>query len=248
MLLLLVEGYRTHQFGEVATARPGAPAPPEALASGPLLTPTGTGGAVASHHTPARTIALTFDDGPDPTWTPRVLDLLRRHGVPATFFVVGARVSEHPEIVRRELAEGHEIGLHTFTHQDLAALPDWRRRLELDLTRQTLIEASGRSSDLVRPPYSPEPDALTTRTWASVGWLATSGYTTVLADTDGRDWSGASPNAIATAAAPRDGHGAVTLLHDGGGDRSRTLAALDTLIPELQAQGYRFSTVCDALG
>src|SRR5262245_53833024 len=79
---------------------------------------------------PKRTIALTFDDGPDPTWTPKILDVLAKYHAPATFFVVGTQVTRNPSLAERMVREGHEIGAHTFTHPDLARIPDWQRNLE----------------------------------------------------------------------------------------------------------------------
>lgn len=110
---------------------------------------------------PERTIALTFEDGPDPLWTPQVLDVLREHNAHATFFVVGANVMEHPELTRRIVAEGHEIGSHGFTHADFAGLPGWRRKLELGLTQHTLASVAGLRTGLFRPPYSTTPRELT---------------------------------------------------------------------------------------
>ncbi|WP_245828156.1 bifunctional polysaccharide deacetylase/glycosyltransferase family 2 protein [Micromonospora avicenniae] len=192
---------------------------------------------------PDRTIALTFDDGPDPRWTPQVLDVLRRHHAHATFFVVGARVNEHPELVRRILAEGHEIGSHTFTHADLSAAPAWRRELELSLTRKAIASATGREVTLLRPPYSSLPSALTGADYHALRTAAGSGHVAVLADLDTRDWQRPGAAQIVKAATPADGRGAVVLMHDGGGDRDQTVAALDRLLPELTRQGYRFTTV-----
>src|SRR5262249_3991658 len=103
---------------------------------------------------PDKTVALTFDDGPDPTWTPQILAALRRHHVPATFFVVGAEAAAHPELVRRELAAGHEIGAHTFTHTDLGAASATRAGIELNLTQSALAGAAGINTHLLRLPYS----------------------------------------------------------------------------------------------
>ncbi|MER7439954.1 bifunctional polysaccharide deacetylase/glycosyltransferase family 2 protein [Micromonospora avicenniae] len=192
---------------------------------------------------PDRTIALTFDDGPDPRWTPQVLDVLRRHHAHATFFVVGARVNEHPELVRRILAEGHEIGSHTFTHADLSAAPAWRRELELSLTRKAIASATGREVTLLRPPYSSLPSALTGADYHALRAAAGSGHVAVLADLDTRDWQRPGAAQIVKAATPAGGRGAVVLMHDGGGDRDQTVAALDRLLPELTRQGYRFTTV-----
>ena len=91
----------------------------------------------------AGTIALTFDDGPDPVWTPKVLDLLKAQKVKATFFVVGTEVAAHPELARRIVAEGHQIGVHTFTHANLSTTAGWRRSLELRQSQLILAGATG---------------------------------------------------------------------------------------------------------
>lgn len=198
---------------------------------------------------PSHTIALTFDDGPDPVWTPRILNVLRKHGAHATFFVVGARVNEHPELARRILAEGHELGSHTFTHADLAGTPAWRRDLELNLTRNAIAGATGRQVTLFRAPFSSESNALTPADLAALRAAAAAGHVTVLADRDTKDWRRPGVDQIVRAATPLPpGAGAVVLMHDGGGDRSQTLAALDRLLGEQIVQGYKFSTVSAALG
>ncbi|QGN45898.1 bifunctional polysaccharide deacetylase/glycosyltransferase family 2 protein [Micromonospora sp. WMMD558] len=196
---------------------------------------------------PDRTVALTFDDGPDPRWTPQVLDVLRRHDAKATFFVVGARVNEHPDLVRRMLAEGHEIGSHTFTHAHLGAASTWRRDLELSLTRKAIAGATGREVTLLRPPFSSGPGELTGPEYDALLAAAGTGHVAVLADRDTKDWQRPGVPAIIEAATPQRGRGAVVLMHDGGGDRSETVAALERLLPDLTKQGYRFTTVSDGI-
>jgi cellulose synthase/poly-beta-1,6-N-acetylglucosamine synthase-like glycosyltransferase/peptidoglycan/xylan/chitin deacetylase (PgdA/CDA1 family) len=210
--------------------------------TGPVLQ-VDAGGTVHSATMPAGTIALTFDDGPDPRWTPLILDALRRHHARATFFVVGARVNEHPDLVRRIVAEGHELGVHTFTHTDLAAVPAWRQRLELDLTRNAIAAATGRTVRLLRPPYSSTPSAL-----PDLGTVrAATGYLTVLADRDTEDWRRPGTDAIVAAALPTStAMGAVVMLHDGGGDRAQTVAAVERIGSE--AAGFRFVTVSEGIG
>src|SRR5215207_2203652 len=120
-----------------------------------------TGGAVVdardtprSTGIPDKTIVLTFDDGPDPEWTPQILDLLRRHQVPATFFVTGVSAASHPWLLRRVAAEGHEVGNHTTTHADIGAASAARADWEIRQTQLVLAGAIGRQSALFRPPYS----------------------------------------------------------------------------------------------
>ncbi|GAA0347315.1 bifunctional polysaccharide deacetylase/glycosyltransferase family 2 protein [Streptomyces blastmyceticus] len=194
------------------------------------------------------TVALTFDDGPDPVWTPRILRLLAAKRVPATFFVIGRHMAEHPELVRAQTAAGHEVGLHTFTHADLASAPVWQMRLELAASRAVLAGATGKNTTLLRPPYSSMPDAVNNRDWHAALRTGALGYLTVLSTQDGLDWKARNSQDIVRGAAPQDGRGAVVLLHDGGGDRSRTVAALGQLIDTFKARGYRFTTLTEAVG
>ncbi|MEU4380538.1 bifunctional polysaccharide deacetylase/glycosyltransferase family 2 protein [Micromonospora echinofusca] len=237
----LVTGLAGGSGGARADTSAGPAVPKEVVTGGPVLRLDQD--RPISRAMPDRTVALTFDDGPDPRWTPQVLDALRRHGARATFFVVGARVNEHPELVRRILAEGHEIGSHSFTHADLGSAPDWRRDLELSLTRKAVAGAVGREVTLLRPPFSSQPSALTGPEYAALSAAAGTGHVAVLADRDTKDWQRPGVPAIVEAATPERGRGAVVLMHDGGGDRAQTVAALDRLLPGLTRQGYRFTTV-----
>ncbi|WP_406284953.1 bifunctional polysaccharide deacetylase/glycosyltransferase family 2 protein [Embleya sp. NBC_00896] len=207
-----------------------------------------TDGRTESAWLPTRTVALTFDDGPDPTWTPRVLEVLERHDAKATFFMVGADAAAHPDLVRRVHDAGHEIGSHTYTHVDLGKVAPWRADLELSLTRNALAGAAGVQTRLLRPPYSSVPSALCGGTWDAVHRAGEAGYLTVTTDLDSKDWTRPGAAAITAAATPRDGRGAVVMFHDGGGDRAQTVEGLDRLLTELQAQGYRFTTVSGGLG
>lgn len=222
------------------------PAPAAVTGGGPVLRFDGSD--VASRSMPAGTVALTFDDGPDPVFTPQILDVLARHGARATFFVVGSKVNEHPELARRIVAEGHEIGVHTFSHVELAAVPGWRRALELTLTQNAIAGATGRQSTLLRPPYAAHPSAMTATEFDALRDSAAGNFLVVLADHDTRDWSRPGVDAIVAAATPTEGSGAVVLFHDGGGDRSQTVAAVDRLLADLSGRGVRFTTVSDGLG
>ena len=197
---------------------------------------------------PARTIALTFDDGPDPTWTPQILAVLAKHRVPGTFFVVGSLSVRHPDLLRQIRAAGSEIGIHTFTHVDLSQVPSWRIDRELGETQLAIAGATGETTYLLRPPFSSTNDAIDDAAYRAVLESGRQGYVNVFTDVDGEDWQRPGVDAIVRNATPRDGAGATVLLHDAGGDRSQTVAALDRLIPELQAQGYRFDTVTGSVG
>jgi peptidoglycan/xylan/chitin deacetylase (PgdA/CDA1 family)/glycosyltransferase involved in cell wall biosynthesis len=190
-------------------------------------------------------VALTFDDGPDPRWTPQILDVLRRHRARATFFVVGARVSAHPDLTRRIVREGHELGVHTYTHRHLAAGPAWQQRFELAATQAAIAAATGRRTRLLRPPYSSTPGAVSAADAAALRRAGAAGYLTVLTDRDSEDWRRPGVPAIVRAATPPAGAGSVVMFHDSGGDRAQTVAALDRLLAT--GAGRRFVTVSDGL-
>jgi cellulose synthase/poly-beta-1,6-N-acetylglucosamine synthase-like glycosyltransferase len=135
---------------------------------------------------PARTVALTFDGGPDPVWTPRLLDLLRRNNARATFFVHGAQAARHPELVRRIRAEGHEIGSNTYTGAVLGESSGPRFRAELEMTQSALAGAIGRRTNLLRMPRTTSPDTLCGREWQAARRAAGYGYVLVAADKGSR--------------------------------------------------------------
>ncbi|WP_312030181.1 bifunctional polysaccharide deacetylase/glycosyltransferase family 2 protein [Actinomycetospora sp. TBRC 11914] len=197
---------------------------------------------------PAKTIALTFDDGPDPTWTPQILAVLAKHHVPATFFVVGSRAASNPGLLRQIRAAGSEVGIHTFTHPDLGQVSTLRIDRELAETQLVVNGATGQTSYLLRPPYSSTANAVDNDALRSFRETGADGYVTVLSDVDSRDWERPGVDAIVRNAQPAGTAGAIVLLHDAGGERSQTVAALDRLIPDLQARGYRFTTPEAAVG
>ena len=206
--------------------------------SGPTVRSAGPG---------RREVALTFDDGPDPRWTPEVLDVLDRHGIKATFFVTGSRVASHPGIVRRAVAEGHEIGSHTLTHADLAGAPSLRARLELSLTQTLVAGSTGVTTSLLRLPYA-SVDHLEGEQLAAARDASARGYLVVGSTLDTEDWREPGVDTIVARATPPDGAGAVVQFHDGGGHRQQTLAALERVIVSFQDDGYRFGTVSGVSG
>ncbi|WP_035800555.1 polysaccharide deacetylase family protein [Kitasatospora mediocidica] len=183
-----------------------------------------------------RQVALTFDDGPSAPYTDRVLDVLREYAVPATFFCVGLHAQAAPAVLTRIADEGHCIGNHTWSHPFLPDLTRDEVLFQVDATTRAIAAVTGEAPTLVRPPYgSQTPDALEC--------LAERGLTTVLWDRDTTDW--AQPSADTITANALDGivNGSVVLMHDGGGDRSQTVAALPVIIEALLAADYRLVTV-----
>jgi peptidoglycan/xylan/chitin deacetylase (PgdA/CDA1 family)/glycosyltransferase involved in cell wall biosynthesis len=235
-----VEGVGAEGHGPAPAG--GPPAPENALTGGPVQRLDPAGGLTTSRM-PDRTIALTFDDGPDPVWTPRILDVLDRYQAKATFFAIGAQVNKHPELARDIVARGNELGAHTFTHVEMSSTPAWQRSIEMVLTGNAIAAATGQTATLMRMPYSSSPSELTEDDYTAMRQAADAGYLMVLTDLDTDDWRRPGAQAIADAAVPEGGQGAIVMLHDSGGDRSQTVAALELLIPALQAQGYRFTTV-----
>ncbi|MEU1239793.1 glycosyltransferase [Micromonospora parva] len=202
---------------------------------------------VRSYRLPDRTIALTFDDGPDPVWTPEVLRVLDAHQVTGTFFVLGSQVARHPDMARNLVAGGHELGVHTFTHPDLTELSGWRQELEYAQTQLALAAVTGVRTSLVRFPYSSHADAIDNQDWPVLIAAGDLGYLTVLNDTDSQDWALPGVDKIVENATPDGDSGAITLWHDAGGDRAQTVAALDRFIPMMKQRGYRFVTATDGL-
>ena len=167
--------------------------------------------------------------------------------MPATFFVIGAQAADRPDLLRRMYAEGHEVGVHTFTHANLANVSALRQRIELDQTQLAIAAATGRTTGLLRPPYSSEVSALLPSDWRALS--RAEGYWVVFTDLDTRDWErrGAERDRPGRRC-PAAIDGAIVTMHDGGGDRAQTVAALRVMIGELRARGYTFDTVSSAVG
>ncbi|MBD9728809.1 glycosyltransferase [Streptomyces caniscabiei] len=192
-------------------------------------------------------LVLTFDDGPDPRWTPKVLDMLKKHDAKAVFFITGTMASRYPDLVQRMVDEGHEIGLHTFNHPDLSLQTKDRIDWELSQNQLALAGAAGIRTSLFRPPYSSFSERMDNRTWPVTQYIGSRGYITVVSDTDSQDWQRPGAAEIIRRSTPERGEGAIVLMHDSGGDRSQTVAALDRYIPQLQVKGYKFDTLTGAL-
>ncbi|WP_216205451.1 polysaccharide deacetylase family protein [Amycolatopsis aidingensis] len=183
---------------------------------------------------PAKELYLTFDDGPGGA-TAGILDVLKANQAQATFFAIGRNLAAHPGLARREIAEGHVLSGHTWSHPDLTRLGPTELAGQLDRSMAAVRDA-GSDSTCLRPPYGAVDEtvrhALGERGLRSVRW-----------NVDSADWREPSARAIADRLVADAYPGAVVLLHDGGGDRARTVAALRLALPELRAKGYVFRPV-----
>lgn len=205
---------------------------------------------IERHGFAPKALALTFDDGPDPLFTPQVLDILRKEGVKATFFIIGNNAEKHPELVRRIFAAGHDIGNHTYTHPNIAEVSRTQLRLEVSATERLLESILGRRTHLFRSPYGEDSEPETEDQIRPMDALSGQGYVFVGMSIDPSDWKRPGAEAIVRAAvhqAEAD-EGNIILLHDSGGDRAQTVAALPRIIETLRAKGYRFVTVSQLLG
>jgi len=184
----------------------------------------------------AKVIALTFDDGPWPVYTGQILDILKREQVHATFFMIGRNISHWPALARRVAAEGHAIGNHTWNH------PSRPRgvRAEIQRTDAELKQTVGFTPNLFRPPYGIVRNGL-------AAYARSEGKAVVLWSADSEDWNHASSGAIYSTIMRQSGPGGIALMHDGGGNRAATVAALPNIIASLRARGYRFATVPELL-
>jgi len=188
-------------------------------------------------------VALTFDDGPDPVYTPQVLDLLKRHGAKATFFVTGRRAQEYPELVARIVAEGNQVGNHGFEHQDYSLLPPEAVLAEVTKAEAVIRAVTGKRPSVFRPPYGAFAPSM-------VELLQQHDYQFVL-----WTWSTNSHDSVDNLTADEIANrilqgikpGAIILLHDHGGDRGPMVQAVDRVLTELGAQGYRFVTLDELL-
>lgn len=185
-------------------------------------------------------VALTFDDGPHPRYTPRLLDLLSERGIPATFFLVGRRVRAFPALVRRMVAEGHEVASHGDFHIPITVLPAPLLRRELRAAARAITEAAGTAPRYFRPPMGWINDA-------ALRTVRTLGYRPVIGSIHPRDFTRPGVERIVAHVTARVRPGSVIILHDGGArlgvDRTQTVAAAGRLIDELSGRGYRFRTL-----
>jgi cellulose synthase/poly-beta-1,6-N-acetylglucosamine synthase-like glycosyltransferase/peptidoglycan/xylan/chitin deacetylase (PgdA/CDA1 family) len=204
-------------------------------------------------------IAITFDDGPDPEWTPKILDILKRENAPATFFLIGLPAESFGSITSRIYREGHEIGNHTFTHPDISNISKRFNEVEINLTEELFASRLGIHTILFRPPYSIDQEPDTTDQVRPLKIAQDMGYIIVGDKIDPNDWR-ENPRPTAAEIADRvlthlppcgaDTRfcGSILLLHDGGGDRSQTVAALPQIIEGIRAKGLQIVPLYQLLG
>jgi len=206
----------------------------------PTLYHQGTGG--------PHQVALTFDDGPDPKWTPQVLDILKAYNVKAAFFLVGANAEEYPALVRRIVDEGHEIGNHTYYHPNLALCWPEHIRLELNATQLLLETITGRSTTLFRPPYAADTSPSKITELIPLQFAQDLGYLVVLENIDPQDWARPGADIILQRVKQQRRDGSIILLHDAGGDRQQTVEALPRILDYLKTRGDSIVSLSTLLG
>lgn len=190
-----------------------------------------------------KTIALTFDDVPDPRFTPQILDILRRYRVKATFFIVGNRAAKHPLLVKRIVREGHSIGNHSYNHPQFSKLGIQKFRSQIIRTENIINRIAGFRPRLIRPPYGDINEQ-------QLKWAEVHGYKLVNWNVDSQDWKGLSKEQVKRNILSHAGRGSIILQHGGGGVGSNlrgTIEALPEIIKALRLKGYTFVTVPEML-
>ncbi len=185
-------------------------------------------------------VALTFDDGPHKFRTDEILDVLKKYNVKATFFVVGTMAKEYPHLIKRELAEGHEIGNHTYSHHNLKRLDMATLEREIELTEEAIFEACEYRPKLFRPPEG----------WCTENIASVAGrmdYDVILWNIDTLDWAHTESKKIYECVSSSIKPGSIILFHDYVSGKSPTIDALEMIIPKLLDEGYRFVTVSELI-
>src|SRR6184192_3628509 len=193
-------------------------------------------------------VAITFDDGPDPRWTPQILDILKAANVKAAFFLVGVNAERYPGLVRRIVNEGHEIGNHTYYHPNLALCWPEHIRLELNATQLLLETITGRATTLFRPPYAADTGPTELSELAPLKIAEDLNYLVVLENIDPQDWAKPGADIILQRIKQQRHDGSVILLHDAGGDRSQTVEALPRILDWLHTRGDTVVPLSTLLG
>jgi peptidoglycan/xylan/chitin deacetylase (PgdA/CDA1 family) len=204
----------------------------------PVVPPAGARTSYSSVKISQKTLAMTFDDGPHPSLTPKLLDILKERNIKCTFFLIGQQVKMYPDIVRRIIAEGHEIGNHTWTHCSLTSRPDEQIRNELKKSEDAVYEVASVRPHLVRPPYG----AINSRIKDLM--FTEFGYSTIMWSVDPQDWRRPGVAAVTSRLVNGAHPGAIMLSHD---IHPPTITAMPGMFDQLLAQGYQFVTVSQLL-
>ena len=202
-------------------------------------------------HNNNKKICITFDDGPNPVYTPQILDILKKYGVHAAFFVVGDQVQHYPYLLRREIREGHLVGNHTWFHSDPTKISRNRLSLELNAVQCIIQAVAGRKTAMFRSPYSTDSSPSEIAELESLRTPDNMGYMTVGADVDSSDYTKPGVDKIIgnVVNGLKDDGSNIIVMHDAGGtDRKQTVAALNRLIPLLRSRGYTFVSLDELLG
>ncbi|XZF15038.1 glycosyltransferase [Chitinophagaceae bacterium MMS25-I14] len=194
-------------------------------------------------------IVLSFDDGPDPKYTPRILDILKRENVPGVFFLIGINAENNIPLVKRIFRAGYEIGSHTFTHPNMAEVSKSRATLELNATRLLIECITGHSTVMFRAPFNADSEPETMQEIIPVALAKQYKYLTVGESIDPCDWEeNINADTIFNRIVAQEGEGNIILLHDSGGDRESTVEVLPRIIKYFKQKGYQFTTVADLVG
>jgi peptidoglycan/xylan/chitin deacetylase (PgdA/CDA1 family) len=212
--------------------------PPHTPEKSGLKAPTEQNITFNSVHTEGPYIAMTFDDGPSATLTPKLLDLLAARHIKATFFVIGENVAEHPEIVERAAREGHEIGSHSWSHPNFGKMSQQSVRSQLQRTDDAIKNATGKRPTLMRPPYG----SITER---EKHWIHDEfGYQIILWDVDPYDWRRPGPAVVRNRILKETQPGSIVLSHD---IHPGTIEAMPSTFDALEAKGFKFVTVSELI-
>ncbi len=204
----------------------------------PKVPPAGTRVSYSSVSTDKPVIAMTFDDGPHPSLTPRLLDILKQRNIKATFFVLGSNVRAYPHIVRRMLAEGHEVANHTYTHASLTSRSDDQIRSELQRCDEAIMAAANYRPHLIRPPYGATNARIKEMIYSEFG------YATIMWSVDPQDWRRPGVSVVTSRLVNGAHNGAILLAHD---IHPPTIEAMPATFDQLLAKGFQFVTVSQLL-
>jgi peptidoglycan-N-acetylglucosamine deacetylase len=191
--------------------------------------------------TSQRMVAITFDDGPNPLYTPQILEIFSEAKSKATFFMIGEQMKNHPEVVKQVAEQGHEIGNHTFSHPKLSQLSIYDCLEEIEQTEKLVVELAGRKPVVFRPPYLDYNQD-------TVSILQQKGYPMIGAlNLEAQDWEQPGVEHILEKSTGVVKNGGILIFHDGYGDRSQTIEAVRMLVSELTSQDYQLVTVSELL-